>query len=81
MNLFFKLKVLFWHPEKKSITIQPEVKIPTLLQSILGQSTTSTRPMQIYMDVGVSLLRFKYAATLKHFTQTFLFSSKIHPFP
>ena len=40
----------------------------TLLPSILGQSTTSTRPMQIYMDfadVAVSLLRFKYPATLK----------------
>ena len=35
------------------------------LPSVLSQSTTSTRGMQIYMNVGVSLLRFKYPATLK----------------
>ena len=66
--LISKLKVLFWH--LKSIVIKTEVKIPTLLYStllvsILGQSTTSARPMQIYMDVGVSLLCFKYPTTIK----------------
>ena len=35
-----------------------------LLSSILGQSSTSTRQMQIYMEVRVLLLRFKYPATL-----------------
>ena len=35
------------------------------MPSIFGQSTTSTTPMQIYMDVDVLLLRFKYPATLK----------------
>ena len=44
--------------------MKTEIKIPTLLSSILGQSTTSTRQMQIYMEVGVLLLRFKYPATL-----------------
>ena len=43
---------------------QTEVKIPNLLPSILDQSTTPTRPMQIYIDVGVSLLHFKYPAAL-----------------
>ena len=37
----------------------------SLLPSVLGQSTISTRPMKIYMNVGVSLLRLKYPATLK----------------
>ena len=76
--LFSKLKVLFWH--LKFIAIKTEVKIPTLLLSTLGQSTKSARPMlsilgqsmastkpvRIYMDDGVSLLRFKYPATLKN---------------
>ena len=31
----------------------------------MGQSKMSARPMQIDMDVGVSLLRFKYPAALK----------------
>ena len=74
----------------KSIAIKAEVKIPTLLLSILGQNTTSARPTQIYMNVGVSLLRFKYPATLQKlyyeckiyttFSQT-MFPSKIYPFP
>ena len=37
--------------------------MPTLLPCTFGKSATSTRPMQIYMDAGVSLLRFKYPAT------------------
>ena len=45
--------------------IKTDVKLPNLLQSSLGQSTTSARPTQIYMDVGVSLLCLKYPATLK----------------
>ena len=45
------------------MAIKTDVKLPNLLQSGLGQSTTSTRPMQIYMDV--SLLYLKYPATLK----------------
>ena len=44
--------------------MKTEVKIPTLLPSILGQSTTSTGLMQISMDIGVLLLRLKYPATL-----------------
>ena len=47
------------------MAIETDVKIPSLLPSILGQSTTSARPMQIYMDAGVSLHRFTYPATLK----------------
>ena len=50
---FSKLKVLFWPLKKKSITIKTNVKIPRLLPSILGLSTKSARPMQIYMNVGV----------------------------
>ena len=45
--------------------MKTQVKIPSLLPNILGQSTMSTRPMQIYMDVDVSLLSFKYPAALK----------------
>ena len=56
--LISKLKVRFWHLQRKSIAIKSEVKIPILLTNILGQSTTSTRPMQVYMDVGVSWLCF-----------------------
>ena len=44
--------------------MKTEFKIPTLLPITLGQSTTSTRPMQIYMDLGVSLARFIYLAAL-----------------
>ena len=62
--LFSRLEVLFWHLKKQFITIKTDVKIPALLPSILVQSTTSARPTQIYMDVGVSLLRFKYPARL-----------------
>ena len=55
--------------KKKSIAIKTEVKIPPLLPIILGQSTASTRPTQIYIYVGVSLLCFKYPATLKKITR------------
>ena len=47
------------------MAIKANVNIPSLLPSILGQSTTSTRQMQAYIDVGASVLRFKYPATLK----------------
>ena len=47
------------------MTIKTEIKITTLLLSILGQRTTSTRPIQIYMGVSVLLLRFKYPVALK----------------
>ena len=47
------------------MAIKSDIKIPSLLPSILGQSATSGRPMQIYTDVCVSLLRFKYPATPK----------------
>ena len=47
------------------MAIKTDVKITNLLPGILGQSTTCIRPMQIYMDVAVSLLRFRYPATLK----------------
>ena len=56
--------VIFWiantflTSEKKSISIKINNKIPSLLPSILSQSS-------IYMDVGISLLHFKYLATLK----------------
>ena len=72
------------------MTIKYKVKIPTLLPSILGQCTTSIRPLQSYMDVGISLLRFKYPKTLKKRYQNCnninyifptMFSSKIYPFP
>ena len=39
--------------------------MPTLLPSVLSQSAIFTRPMQIYIDVCVLLLRFKYPATIK----------------
>ena len=45
--------------------MKTDVKMPSLLPSVLGQSTTSTTPMEIYMDVGLSLIRFKYPAKLK----------------
>ena len=68
MHLLFSiLKVLFRH--SKSIVIKTEVKIPILLLSILGQSATSRKPMQIYLKVGVSLLRSEYPAALKNFTR------------
>ena len=62
---FVNWKFFLWHLEKSSFIIKTDVVIPSLLPSILGQSTTSTRPVQIYEDVGVSLLRFKYPATRK----------------
>ena len=42
------------------MVIKTKVEIPALLPSIWGQSTSSTRPIQIYMDVGVLLIRFEY---------------------
>ena len=39
--------------------------LSSILQSISGRSTASTRPIQIYMDIRVSLLCFKYLATRK----------------
>ena len=45
--------------------MKTDVKIPSLLPSVLGQSMTSATPMQIFMDVGLSLIRFKYPAKLK----------------
>ena len=53
--------------ENTSIAIKTDVKLLSLLPGILGPSTTTTRPMQIYMDIGVSLLRFRYPATLKNY--------------
>ena len=63
--LFAKLKVLFWDLIKQSIAINTDLVISSPLPNILGQNATCTRPMQIYMNAGVSLLRFKYPATLK----------------
>ena len=55
--VFSKLKVAtFLTHKKKSIATKTDVKIPTLLPNILGQGTTSTRP--ICMDAGVLLLRY-----------------------
>ena len=48
------------------------------MPSILVQSRTSARPMQIYMDVGVSLLRFKYPATLLKYTLLQMWWHKLH---
>ena len=45
--------------------MKTDVKIPSLMPSVLGQSMTSTTSMQIFMDVGLSLIRFKYPAKLK----------------
>ena len=54
MILFFtKFKVLLWNIKKKKIAIKIYVKITSLLSSILGWSTAYTRPMHIYMSVGV----------------------------
>ena len=48
-----------------SIAIKTDIKVPSLLSNILDQSMTPTRPVQIYMNVGVSLLRFKYLKILQ----------------
>ena len=53
--------------KKQLINYKADVKIPSLFRSIFDQSTTSTRLMQIYRDVGVTLLRSKYTVTLKIF--------------
>ena len=45
---FSKSKVLFWRLTKYSIAIKTDEKIPSLLPNILGQSKSSTGPMQIY---------------------------------
>ena len=63
--LFSKLKVPFWHLKKIIDRYQNDVKIPSLLLSISGQSTSTRRPMQIYLDVGVWLIRFEFPVTLK----------------
>ena len=86
--LFSKLKVAtFLTPKKKSIATKTDVEIPTLLPNILGQGTTSTRP--ICMDVGVLLLRYilqrlkklyKKCDSINYISQT-MFSRKIYPFP
>ena len=55
--------------KKTSIAIKTNVKISSLLPSISGQSRTSIRPIQIYVDINVSLLRFKYPVTLKKITR------------
>ena len=87
--LFYKLRVVLLHLKKQSIAIKTDVKIPSLLPSIFGQSTMSTRTMQIFMDIGVSLLRFKYPATLRktsksnsinYISPKYVFI-KIYPFP
>ena len=62
--LLSRLKMFSWYLEKY-IVIKIHVKIPSLSLSIFGQSTTFTRPMQIYMDVGVSWFHLTYPATLK----------------
>ena len=50
---------------KLSIAIKITFKIPSLLQSISGQSTAYTRPKTTYMGVDASLVRFKYPAAPK----------------
>ena len=44
---------------KEVITIHSYVKISSLLASILGRSTASTRSLHIYMCLGVLLLYFQ----------------------
>ena len=53
------MKVLVYHMKKKSIAIKTYTKT-SLLASVSGKSTTSSRPMEIYIDVDVSLLYFRY---------------------
>ena len=40
--------------KKQSTVIKIYVKIPSLLSSILDRRMTSTKPMNIYMGVGVT---------------------------
>lgn len=55
--IFHKLSALLWNiNSKKSTTIKVYAEIPSLLTSILGQITTSTKAMKIYKGVGVSFL-------------------------
>ena len=51
---------------KEEIIIHCYVKILSLLPSILGRSTASTRPMYIYMGIAVLLLHFQKPATRKN---------------
>ena len=41
-----------------------KAKIPSLLPSILGRGTASTRPMHTYMNVDILLLHFYYSNKL-----------------
>ena len=54
--------------------MKTDVKIPSLLPSLVGQSTTSARPMQIYMDVGLSLNSINYIFPNYVFEQNISFS-------
>ena len=51
------------------MAIKTDVKLPSLLPSILGRRATSIRPIQIFMGIGALLFRFKYPATLKKLYQ------------
>ena len=54
---FSKWKVHLWNiSKKKFIAIKIYVKIPSVLPSILGGSTASTRLVHTYMSVGFLLL-------------------------
>ena len=53
MRLSFpKWKILFSFLQKESIAIKTDVKMPTLLPSILAQSTTSTKPSRSIWTLG-----------------------------
>lgn len=55
--IFHKLKALLWNINcKKSTTIKVYAEIPSVLTSILGQITISTKAMKIYKGVDVSFL-------------------------
>ena len=65
--------------QKQSISIKIYVKITSLLSNISGRGTTSTNPMQIYMDVGVALMYFKYPALREKCPNTGFFLVHILP--
>ena len=47
------------------MAVKTDVKIRSLFTRLFGSKYDVYRLLQIYMDVGVSSLRFKYPATLK----------------
>ena len=70
-NFLMHTFVIFSDISKNSPSLlKSALKKTSLLSSISGQCTASTRPMQ--MCIGVSLLRFKYPATPKNYAKNVL---------